>query len=134
MMTKPPVVERPVQCFRLRSVVNRNEVIADSDLDEQTDPQCLDFSKLSGYHEWEVVAEFEGGYAAPIVTCNWQSGAYFIAHGEYHFWHDTDDRIETHEQIIPYVKRWLTRAELYGVLRIGDAIACPHLEIFGGFT
>lgn len=133
-MSTSTIVERKVTQFRLRGIISRGSATEELYLDKRTDSQYLDFSKLSGYQEWEIEAEFEGGYTAPIVTCNWQSGACFIAHGEYHFWHDTEDCIETHEQIIPYVKRWLTRAELYGILRVDNAIDCPHLEIFGRST
>jgi len=131
MITNSSLIERRVELFRLRGVVGRQEVEAETNLDEQIDPAHLNFSKLSGYHEWVIEAEFEGGYTAAIVTCNWSGGACFIAHGEYHFWLDSEERIASHGQIIPYVQKWLTCAELYGILRDGGAIDCPHLEIFG---
>lgn len=135
MFTLPPKVERRVQCFRLRGVVSRGNDTREAYLDERTAPTCLDFSELSGYHEWIIEAEFEGGYTAAIVTCNWQGGACFIACGEHHSWPDTEEKIASHGCIIPYVKKWLSHVwqeqELYGVLRASDAIECPHLEIFG---
>lgn len=134
MNTKPPSIERRVELFRLRGVIDRQEVENEITLDEQIDAQNLNFSKLSGYHEWVIEAEFKGGYSAALVTCNWSSGTCFIAKGEYNFWRDTEEYIASHGQIIPYVKRWLTRAELYGILRNKSVIECPHLEIYGRTT
>jgi len=135
MPTTPTIIERKVTQYRLRGVISRGDATEESYLDKQPTLTDLNFSGLSGYHEWVIEAEFEGGYTAAIVTCNWRGGACFIARAEHHFWPDTEERIESHGHIIPYVKNWLNRLwkaqVLYGVLRVGDAVDCPHLEIFG---
>lgn len=99
-------------------------------LDGRDDPLSLRFSKLSGIGEWLIEVDF-GDATAVIVACNWRDGDSYVACGEYLFWPDTMQRIESHSEIIPYVKRWLDRTLLRGIMRDDDILACPHLEISG---
>lgn len=99
-------------------------------LDERDDPLSLHFSKLSGIGEWLIEVDF-GAATAVIVTCNWRCSDSYVARGEYLFWPDTIQRIELHSEIIPYIKRWLDRTLLRGIMRDDDILECPHLEISG---
>ena len=94
------------------------------------DPTQLDYSQLSGCREWSIGVTFDGKSTMPLVTCDWRGAPHYVAHGQYLFWNDSEERIATHDQIIPFVKRWLKRALLRGTCRDG-VWNHPHLKISG---
>jgi len=124
--TQNKPVEYEITTARLIALTDNAETV----LDEKESPLDLNFSQLSGYEAWVIEADF-GEATATIVTCHWIVGACFVARGEYLFWLDTNDIIPTHKAIIPYVKGWLGRTLLRGIMRDCDALECPHLEIYG---
>jgi hypothetical protein len=126
-MTSAQPVELSITAARLLAVDQYGDDVL---LDESDDPLLLHFSKLSGIGEWLIEVDF-GSAMAAIVTCNWQGGDSYVAHGEYLFWLDTTQRINRHSEIIPYVKGWLNRTLLRGIMRDDDILECPHLEISG---
>jgi len=127
MTSTPKPLELSITAARLLAVDRHGEDVL---LDESADPLLLHFSKLSGIGEWLIEVDF-GDATAVIVTCNWQGGGGYVARGEYLFWLDTTQRINSHSEIIPYVKRWLTNTLLRGIMRDDDILECPHLEISG---
>jgi len=122
--------EHRIMFVYLRTTVGYGTEIKHHEYAGCIDPTKLDYSKLSGCREWSIGVTFDGESTMPLVTCDWRSAPQYVAYGEYLFWNDTTERIATHDQIIPFVKRWLTRALLRGVCHDG-IWKHPHLKIYG---
>jgi hypothetical protein len=93
------------------------------------DPTKLDYSPLTRCAGWFIQAKLENGAIEQLVTCDWRGGLGYIAHGTYILGDDTQDVIETHAAIIPYVQQWL-KQPLYGRHITAFQTVCPRLEIF----